>query len=104
MIDKALETLGDMNVYEVTLKDFLQSIDARWENVKKYKESGELEKYSSELRSIKSDCKYLGFTKLANTCFLHELKSKDGDKEYITKHFVDLEDAYNVALKIMKGV
>lgn len=104
MIDKALETLGDMNVYEVTLKDFLQSIDARWENVKKYKESGDLEKYSSELRSIKSDCKYLGFTKLANTCFLHELKSKDGDKEYITKHFVDLEDAYNVALKIMKGV
>lgn len=104
MIDKALETLGDMNVYEVTLKDFLQSIDARWENVKKYKESGELEKYSSELRSIKSDCKYLGFTKLANTCFLHELKSKDGDKEYIAKHFVDLEDAYNVALKIMKGV
>ena len=104
MIDKALETLGDMNVYEVTLKDFLQSIDARWENVKKYKESGDLEKYSSELRSIKSDCKYLGFTKLANTCFLHELKSKDGDKEYITKHFVDLEDAYNVTLKIMKGV
>ena len=104
MIDKALETLGDMNVYEVTLKDFLQSIDARWENVKKYKESGDLEKYSSELRSIKSDCKYLGFTKLANTCFLHELKSKDGDREYITKHFVDLEDAYNVALKIMKGV
>lgn len=104
MIDKALETLGDMNVYEVTLKDFLQSIDARWENVKKYKESGDLENYSSELRSIKSDCKYLGFTKLANTCFLHELKSKDGDKEYIAKHFVDLEDAYNVALKIMKGV
>ena len=104
MIDKALETLGDMNVYEVTLKDFLQSIDARWENVKKYKESGDLESYSSELRSIKSDCKYLGFTKLANTCFLHELKSKDGDKEYIAKHFVDLEDAYNVALKIMKGV
>lgn len=104
MIDKALETLGDMNVYEVTLKDFLQSIDARWENVKKYKESGDLEKYSSELRSIKSDCKYLGFTKLANTCFLHELKSKDGDKEYIAKHFVDLEDAYNVALKVMKGV
>ena len=104
MIDKALETLGDMNVYEVTLKDFLQSIDARWENVKKYKESGDLEKYSSELRSIKSDCKYLGFTKLANTCFLHELKSKDGDKEYIAKHFVDLEDIYNVTLKIMKGV
>lgn len=104
MIDKALETLGDMNVYEVTLKDFLQSIDARWEKVKKYKESGDLENYSSELRSIKSDCKYLGFTKLANTCFLHELKSKDGDNEYIAKHFVDLEDAYNVALKIMKGV
>ena len=27
-----------------------------------------------------------------------------GDKEYIDKHFSDLEDAYNVAIKIMKGV
>lgn len=103
-VDKALELLGDMNMYEVTLKDFLNSIDKKWENIKKYKEEGDLANYSIEVHSLKSDCKYLGFTKLANTCFLHELKSKDGDKEYITKHFVDLEDAYNVALKIMKGV
>ncbi len=103
-IDKALELLGDMNMYEVTLKDFLNSIDSKWKNIKKYKEEGDLANYSVEVHSLKSDCKYLGFTKLANISFLHELKSKDGDKEYIDKHFSDLEDAYNVAIKIMKGV
>ena len=103
-VDKALELLGDMNMYEVTLKDFLNSIDKKWENIKKYKEEGDLANYSIEVHSLKSDCKYLGFTKLANISFLHELKSKDGDKEYIDKHFSDLEDAYNVAIKIMKGV
>lgn len=103
-VDKALELLGDMNMYEVTLKDFLNSIDKKWENIKKYKEEGDLTNYSIEVHSLKSDCKYLGFTKLANISFLHELKSKDGDKEYIDKHFSDLEDAYNVAIKIMKGV
>lgn len=103
-IDKALELLGDMNMYEVTLKDFLNSIDSKWTNIKKYKEEGDLANYSVEVHSLKSDCKYLGFTKLANISFLHELKSKDGDKEYIDKHFSDLEDAYNVAIKIMKGV
>lgn len=103
-VDKALELLGDMNMYEVTLKDFLNSIDKKWENIKKYKEEGDLANYSIEVHSLKSDCKYLGFTKLANISFLHELKSKDGDKGYIDRHFSDLENAYNVAIKIMKGV
>lgn len=103
-VDKALELLGDMNMYEVTLKDFLNSIDKKWENIKKYKEEGDLANYSIEVHSLKSDCKYLGFTKLANISFLHELKSKDGDKGYIDRHFSDLEKAYNVAIKIMKGV
>ena len=103
-VDKALELLGDMNMYEVTLKDFLSEIDSRWERIKKYKESGDLENYAVEVHSLKSDCKYLGFTKLANVSFLHELKSKDKDKEYVDKHFKDLEEAKDVAVKIMKRV
>ena len=103
-IDKALELLGDMNMYEVTLKDFLNEIDNRWERIRNYKESGDLENYAVEVHSLKSDCKYLGFKKLANISFLHELKSKDKDKEYVDKHFKDLEEAKDVAVKIMKGV
>ena len=103
-VDKALELLGDMNMYEVTLKDFLSEIDSRWERIKKYKESGDLENYAVEVHSLKSDCKYLGFTKLANVSFLHELKSKDKDKEYVDKHFKDLEEAKNVAVKIMRNM
>lgn len=101
-IDKALTLLGDMNMYEATLKDFLKEIDSRWEKIKSYKESGDLANYAVEVHSLKSDCKYLGFTKLANISFLHELKSKDNDKEYINNHFKDLEEAYNNAIKIMK--
>ena len=103
-VDKALELLGDMNMYEVTLKDFLSEIDSRWERIKGYKESGDLENYAIEVHSLKSDCKYLGFTKLANVSFLHELKSKDKDKEYVDKHFKDLEEAKNVAVKIMRNM
>ena len=103
-IDKALTLLGDMNMYEATLKDFLKEIDSRWEKIKSYKESGDLANYAVEVHSLKSDCKYLGFTKLANISFLHELKSKDNDKEYINNHFKDLEEAYNNAIKIMKGM
>ena len=91
-------------MYEATLKDFLNEIDSRWEKIKSYKESGDLANYAVEVHSLKSDCKYLGFTKLANISFLHELKSKDNDKEYINNHFKDLEEAYNNAIKIMKGM
>ena len=61
-VDKALELLGDMNMYEVTLKDFLSEIDSRWERIKGYKESGDLENYAVEVHSLKSDCKYLGLS------------------------------------------
>ena len=93
-----------MERWEDTLEDVLSEIGSRGERIKGYKESGDLENYAVEVHSLKSDCKYLGFTKLANVSFLHELKSKDKDKEYVDKHFKDLEEAKDVAVKIMKGI
>ena len=35
--------------------------------------------YAIEVHSLKSDCKYLGFMKLADISYQHELKSKEND-------------------------
>ena len=92
-----------MNMYEVTLKDFLSEIDSRWERIKKYKESGDLENYAVEVHSLKSDCKYLGFMTLADIAYQHELKSKEADQAWVDENFAALETEYNKTLQIAKA-
>ena len=36
-----------------------------------------------------------GFNKLAQRAYVHLLKSKDKDIEYLKEHFIDLENEYN---------
>ena len=53
-----------------------------------------MENYAIEVHSLKSDCKYLGFTTLADISYQHELKSKENDQEFVSSNFQKLEDEY----------
>ncbi len=61
--------------------------------------------YFIDVHALKSDSKYLGFKKLAELSYEHELKSKENDSEYATLHFKELMDEYdrikNVITKYM---
>lgn len=100
-IDKALELLGDMEMYEMTLKDFYDTADTKWLKIRGYKNTKDLENYSIEVHSLKSDAKYLGFMELANTAYEHELKSKEKDEIFVNNHFNDLEYEYNKVMSII---
>ena len=101
-MDKSLEFLMDMEMYNMTIGDFLAGIDEKWGNIKKYKEDNDMPKYAIEVHSLKSDCKYLGFMKLADVSYEHELKSKDNDSEFVNQNFDRLEKEYNDAMAIIK--
>ena len=49
-----------------------------------------MENYAILVHALKSDSKYLGFTKLAELSYEHELKSKEKDASYIKEHFNEL--------------
>ena len=68
-----------------------------FEKVKKIKESGitNLDDYSSALEELKKIAKSKGFTKLTQRAYVHFLKSKDKDIDYLNEHFIDLENEYN---------
>ena len=68
-----------------------------FEKVKKIKESGitNLDDYSSALEELKKIAKAKGFTKLTQRAYVHFLKSKDKDIDYLNEHFIDLENEYN---------
>ncbi len=98
-VDSSIEILGDIDMYNETLKDFLDLSTDRLNNIEKYKNNGDLENYAIEVHAMKGDSKYLGFTKLAELSLNHQLKSEAGDINYVNDNYDDL---INEAKRIIK--
>lgn len=82
-VDKSLELFGDMETYDETLEEFLNGVGEKLENIAKYKEASDMTNYAILVHSLKSDSKYLGFTKLAEMSYNHEMASKANNVEYV---------------------
>lgn len=101
-VDHALELLGDMNMYNMTISDFISGVEDKWNKIVEYKNSNNMTDYAIVVHSLKSDCKYLGFMKLADIAYQHELKSKENDIEFINNNFDVLETEYKKILEVAK--
>ena len=101
-VEHALELLGDMEMYNATINDFVKDVEAKWNRIVEYKNSSDLENYAIEVHSLKSDSKYLGFMTLADIAYEHELKSKENDNEFVNSNFSRLEEEYKKVLEIAK--
>lgn len=101
-VDQAIELLGDIQMYEDSLKDFLKNKDHRLELLKNYLDKKDMKNYSIEVHSLKSDSKYLGFHKLADTAFNHELKSKANNLEFIQEHYLELDQEFQHIAEIIQ--
>lgn len=101
-VNHALELLGDMEMYNMTINDFMNEVEAKWEKIVTYKNSGDMENYAIEVHSLKSDCKYLGFMTLADIAYEHELKSKANDVSFVNDNFERLETEYKKVLEVAR--
>lgn len=95
--------LEDINIYKDMLKDWFINSENKISKIKEYKERGDMSNYSVEVHSLKSDSKYLGFTKLAELSLSHELKSKENDTIYIDNHFDELIGECNRVKKVLSN-
>ena len=86
-VDKSLELFGDMAMYDETLSEFLDSVDDKIEELSKYKEESDTYNYAVYAHSLKSDARYLGFTKLAELAYNHEMAGKNNDINYIYNNY-----------------
>ena len=89
-LQKSLELFGDMDTYDDNLDEYINGVESRLDDLKKYKQNGDMNNYSILVHSIKSDANYFGFTKLAELCQNHENKSKENDMYYVTDNFDEL--------------
>ena len=102
-IETSLSLLGSMEMYNETLKLFVEENKTRIPRIEKNKHSQNMKDYSIDVHALKSDCKYLGFKKLAELSLEHELKSKEDNIDYVNKHFDELMDEYNKVEKIINN-
>ena len=101
-VDSALELLGDVDTYNETLKDFLEENKSRLPKLDNFYKSNDMENYEILVHAMKSDSKYLGFTKLAEMALDHQNHSSDKDVDYIKSHYDELIDEVNKITEIVK--
>lgn len=101
-VNHGLELLGDMEMYDETLQDFLTESETRLPQIEAYKEARDMENYAILVHAMKSDSKYLGFTTLAELSYNHEMESKAGHVEYINEHYDELLEEANRIIEIAK--
>ncbi|MBE6161708.1 MAG: response regulator [Firmicutes bacterium] len=99
-VDAALELLGDMDMYEQTLEIFLNDSEKRLEEMKMALKEKNILNYQVIVHAIKSDSKYLGFTKLAELSLEHENHAKEKDIEYIFNNLKDLINEYKRIINV----
>ena len=58
--------------------------------------------YAILVHAMKSDSKYLGFTKLAELSLNHEMESKANNLEYIIQNYDELIAEANRIIKVVK--
>lgn len=100
-VNKGLELFGDMAMYDETLGDFLESVDDKIEALEKYKEENDLYNYATFAHSLKSDARYLGFTKLAELAYNHEMAGKNNDVNYIFANYDALAEETKRIVKVV---
>ncbi len=101
-LDNSLELLGDMEMYNETLDTFVEENIERIPRLLNAKSSGDMPTYAIDVHALKSDCKYLGFMHLAELAYDHELKSKEGDIDYVNSHYDELMEEYNRVNEIIR--
>ena len=99
-LDSALELLGDLSFYDETLEQFIEENKTRLPNIAKYRKEGNMNDYAILVHSLKSDAKYLGFTKLAEIALAHEMASKANDINTVNEKYSDLVNTYNMYARI----
>lgn len=89
-VEKSLELFGDMETYNETLKEFQEGIDNKLAEITKYYNEADMANYAIYVHSLKSDCKYFGFTKLAEMSYEHEMQSKADNYEFVKANYEPL--------------
>ena len=101
-VDNSIELLWDIDMYNELLSDFIEVSNERMTRLDNSKNNNDMKNYAIDVHAIKSDSKYLGFTKLADIALNHQLKSENNDNNYINNNYYELVNEVNDKINLIK--
>ena len=101
-LDKALESLGDMEMYDETVQDFLVEADGKLSDIEKFKNAQDMPNYAILVHSLKSDSKYLGMMDLADIAYKHEMASKENNVDFVNSNYDELMKLAKEKVEMLK--
>ena len=99
--NKGVELFGDITTYKEMLSDWYKDSLSKFKKIKELLDKKDMQNYSVEVHSLKSDAKYFGMNGLAEISLNHELKSKENDTYYVINNFEELEKEFNRVIEIV---
>ena len=106
-IDAALSYLADMETFDEIIKDFYDGMDGQLAELENFKNNSDMPNYAIAVHALKSNCKTLGITSLAELAYNHEMKAKENDINYInsniTSLFMKANEIYQILDKYFRG-
>ena len=60
-----------------------------------------MDNYAILVHALKGDSKYLGFTKLADLAYNHQIKSQEGNVDYVNEHYDELMNEVNRVMSVI---
>lgn len=99
-VDSVLDSLGDMEMYDEILGDFVN--EGLVNKLVNYKNENDMSNYSIIVHNLKGECLYLGIERLANMAYEHQLKSEANDMVYINTNFNTLLAELQRVLEVAK--
>ena len=85
--DTAIENMIDFDTYYEILQEFYKTIDSVKTELQSYKDQNDMPNYAICVHALKSNVRSLGFMDLGELAYSHELKSKEGDSNFIISDF-----------------
>jgi HPt (histidine-containing phosphotransfer) domain-containing protein len=101
-VEEGIQYLGDESTYNEFLDKFLTESETRIPDIKRFKEALDLPNFVILVHAMKSDSRYLGFTKLAELSLQHEMAGKEHNITLINEHFDELMNEANRIILLVK--
>ena len=100
-IETSINALG-LDLYNETLGIFLDEIMDKINKLQNSLLTNNLKDYATYVHAIKGESSYLGFTELTKQSLEHQLKSQEGDIEYIKNNYTSLITELSRVIKVSR--
>ena len=93
-VTHALDLLMDIQTYNQGLKEFVSEYSDRSKRISDAVSNNDIDAYYKEVHIIKSDSKYLGFTRLFEIATTHDSEAEKKKTTYVFENYNELLDEY----------